>query len=250
MDVSGDCPSRREPLSDEGIRHDSRVRRPDPYRVAARVYDLATLTWSGGAIWRSRRETLRDVSPHERVLIPGAGTGRLALEAAARGALVVALEPSPAMRRRFEERMSRASAEIAGRVELRPTPLSELGTDEHFDLVVAEHFLNVFAPDEMPNVRERLIAAVAPGGTFAVADFAPLGGPAPSRLAQRVHHRIPLTGCALLTRNALHPIYDHGRDLEGHVELAASARRDFRSFGFGPAWWSAWTFRRVSDSDR
>lgn len=228
----------------------------DRYQLASRVYDFAALTYSGGAIWRTREACLRaaGLGAHDRrresrttaarVLIPGPGTGRLAVLAAAQGAEVVGVERSAAMLARAARRARRA------RVPVRwiRGGLDALSANARFDLVVAEHFLNVFPPGAMTAVRARLIDHVAPGGHFAVADFAPIDRErsAPLRRLQEIHHVLPLAGCAMLTRNAMHPVYDHGEDLRDHGDLTLVRTFDARSFRVGPRWFRTWIFRRAS----
>ncbi|MEC8513133.1 MAG: methyltransferase domain-containing protein [Planctomycetota bacterium] len=216
------------------------TREDDLYRSAAAVYDLATALWSGGAIWRTRAWCLEDLRPGQRVLIPGPGSCRTAVLAAARGARVLAVERSPAMHRRARRRIERAGADV----ELALGDWEEATEGRAFDLVVAEHFLNVFDVTRMPWVREALIRRVAPGGRLAIADFRPVvrGPLAP---LQRLHHLIPLGGCSLLTRNAMHPIHDHGTDLAGRPDLRAVLERDARSFRAGPAWFRTWIFEKI-----
>lgn len=227
----------------------------DRYAIAAPIYDAATALWSGGAIWRTRARALALIVPGSRVLVPGAGTGRLAVEAANRGGDVVALEPSAAMRQRAERRMGRelsASHSPGGTLAILDQRLDEYAPDgsaaEAFDVVVAEHFLNVFARSEMVAVRNRLIDLVRPGGALVIADFTPSAPTAfpLTRWAQAVHHWIPLGGCALLTANALHPIYDHGLELGDHPELVQETCVDEPSFRIGPRWFRTWTFRKLA----
>ena len=219
----------------------------DRYRWAAPIYDFATLAWSGGAIWRTRARALRFAEPGRSVLVPGSGTGRLALEAAKRGARTVAIDRSPAMHARAQRRLSRQGSTSLPALELRLGELDELSEPGGFDVVVAEHFLNVFTPAEMPRIRERLIALTRPGGVLVIADFSPVSPKSHSwtQLAQRLHHVIPLGGCALLTRNAMHPIYDHGSDLSGRSDVILEGSTGERSFRIGPRWFQTWTFRKV-----
>ena len=240
----------------------------DLYRFAAPIYDLATAMWSGGAIWRSRLACLCGVKEGDRVLIPGPGTGRLAVEAARRGAAVTAVELSSVMGRRLESRALRAlgSSRFHASYPKGPadTPNSAPGTlvlvrgevdalpvRPEFDLVVAEHFLNVFQPKEMAPMRSRLIERVVAGGRLAIADFSPIprSAAAPLRALQRGHHVIPLGGCSLLTRNAFHAIYDHGADLSGCEDLRLALDRDFRSFALGPGWFHTWIFEKMARDD-
>jgi SAM-dependent methyltransferase len=215
----------------------------DRYRLAAWIYDAATAAWSGGAIWRTRARCLDRAAPGSTLFLPGPGTGRLAVEAARRGVQVTAVDRSPRMLARCQRRATRAGVQVDFRLgDAREVPLG----GPH-DTVVLEHFLNVFPRREMERVRDQMIELVRPGGILAVADFAPLDPRASglARLAQRLHHVTPLGGCALLTGNAMHPIYDHGLELEGRPDLRLEAVHDERSFGLGPAWFRCWVFRRL-----
>ncbi len=219
----------------------------DRYSLAAWVYDIATAGWSGGAIWRTRARALVHSPPGSTVLIPGPGTGRLAVEAARMGLRVTAVERSPRMLARFKKRAARDRLEV----EAQLGDALELPAEPLYDTVVLEHFLNVFPPEEMVHVRDQMIARVRPGGVLAVADFTPLDPRASglARLAQRLHHVTPLGGCALLTGNAMHSIYDHGLDLEGRPDLSLVEVHDERSFHLGPAWFRCWIFRRQEASE-
>lgn len=215
----------------------------DPYALASWIYDAATAGWSGGAIWRTRARALAHCTPDSTLLIPGPGTGRLAVAAAGRGARVTAVERSPRMLWRCRRRARRHGVTL----QLSLGDARDLSTEARFDAVVLEHFLNIFPRPEMERVREEMIMRVRPGGVLTVADFAPLdpGGSRLARLAQRLHHVTPLGGCALLTGNAMHPIYDHGLELEERGDLSLMEVHDERSFGIGPSWFRCWTFRRL-----
>lgn len=215
--------------------------RQDRYRIASRIYDACTLAWSGGAIWRTRAAAADAAGAGDVVLLPGPGTGRSAVRAADRGAFVVAPELSPAMAARAARRVRRGGASVG----LVRGSLDAIDEEARFDVVVCEHFLNVFDEREMPRVRDRLIERVRPGGTLAIADFAPARGRSAAAALQRAYHWIPLGGCALLTGNARHPIYDHGAALaeDGRVELLRTY--DARVLGLGPRWFRTWFFRRT-----
>jgi len=239
MDQRSSAPADRDESKGASLRPDS----SDRYGVAAWIYDAATAIWSGGAIWRTRVRALALAAPGSTLFLPGPGTGRLAVEAARRGIQVTAVDRSPRMLARCRRRAGRAGV----RIDLRLGDAREGSLDGPHDTVILEHFLNVFPRQEMERVRDQMIARVRPGGVLAVADFTPLDprASALARLAQRLHHVTPLGVCALLTGNAMHPIYDHGLELEGRPDLRLEAVHDERSFGLGPAWFRCWVFRRL-----
>ena len=210
------------------------------YTLAAPIYDACTLLWSGGAIWRTREKAVSLAAAGRSVLIPGAGTGRSAALAARLGARVVAVERSASMARRARARFAREDVQV----ELIEDEFDRLPPEETFHLVASEHFLNVYRPVPMRAVRDELISRVRPGGHFTIADFAPVR-PGPVSLLQRAYHAIPLWGCALLTKNALHPIFDHGAELQGDTRVRLEHTFDERIFGFGPKWFRTWIFSRT-----
>ncbi len=211
----------------------------DLYRFAAPIYDACTWVWSGRAIWDSRRCQVDRMASGSRALYAGGGQGRAAIAAARAGIQVTCVDRSPAMLRIARGRAQRAGVSI----QFVQADLFDWSPEAPFDHVVANHFFNVFHPGPMAAMRERLLGFLAGSGCLHVADFRPLHGPAPVRALQRLHHIVPLSGCAALTRNALHAIYDHGLDLEA-LGWHTTALEDHRIWSLGPAWYRTWTFRR------
>jgi SAM-dependent methyltransferase len=215
-------------------------RQRDLYRIAAPIYDTCTTLWSGRAIWNSRRCQISAMEPGSRALYAGGGQGRAAIEAARAGVQVTLVDRSPAMLAIARERAERAHVAL----RFVQADLTDWAPQAPFDHVVANHFLNVFHPATMAIMRQRLIGFLVDSGCLHVADFRPLHGHAITRGLQRLHHIIPLSGCAALTRNALHPIYDHGAELEdlGWCPVQVT---DHRIWALGPAWYRTWMFRRM-----
>ncbi len=210
---------------------------PDAYRIAAPIYDAATLLWSGGAIWRSRACQVGYMQPGERALYVGCGRGRAAVRAAQKGVEVLGIDRSPAMLARARSQAQRMDAQVrwvAG-------DAAEWQPETPFDHVCANHFFNVFEESRMRWFRERLWSWVAPGGWLHVADFRPLHGSRWQRWAQRAHHWIPLSGCRAFTGNARHGIYDHDAWLPPGARVST---QDHRVYGWGPAWYRSWHLQK------
>ncbi|MDF1836235.1 MAG: class I SAM-dependent methyltransferase [Planctomycetota bacterium] len=212
----------------------------DLYRLAAPIYDACTTLWSGRAIWRSRRCQIENMAPGSRALYAGGGQGRAAIVAARSGVRVTYVDRSPAMIRIARKLAKRQAVSM----DFVQADLMDWQPDVPFDHVVANHFLNVFAPPAMRAMRNRLSSFLGDAGAMHVADFRPLVGSRLLRALQRLHHIIPLSGCAALTRNAMHPIYDHGLEME-RLGWTPVRIQDHRIWGLGPGWYRTWQFERM-----
>jgi len=107
----------------------------------------------------------------DRVLDVGCGTGNASLAAAARGAEVTAIDPSPGLVALARERAEAAGASV--RVAVASAGALPCG-DGAFDAVVSS-FAVIFAPDAEAAVRE-IVRVVRPGGAVALSTWLPGGG--------------------------------------------------------------------------
>ena len=206
------------------------------YDRVAPIYDLLARVWTGGAIGEAGAEVARHVEAGQRVLFAGAGAGRDAAALAGVGAALTLVDLSG----RMLARAGRRVRDAGGTATLLAADVRELEPEGGFDVVCAHYFLNVFGPDEMPEVFAHLSGHVAIGGLLSVADFAPSTG---SPL-QQLHYRLPLAVFRALGLCADHPIYDYAQSAPGGLALESTV--DHRVFGQGPPWHRTWLFRRVS----
>jgi len=153
---------------------------------------------------------------------------------------VTLADRSPAMLAKAQARALRAGVEI----EWLQTDLWDYQPEVRFDHVCANHFFNVYGEADMQRMRARLMGWLVPGGSLHIADFRPLFGGRLARMAQRVHHAIPLAGCSAFTRNALHPIYDHDR--WGEQQPGRLQVQDHRMWWIGPGWYRTWRLETES----
>ena len=179
----------------------------DRYARIAGVYDALCAVGSFGAVGCCRRDALRAIRPGDRVLFAGAGTGAEAVLAARAGARVTVLDRSPAMLRRAERRARDAGVTL---VAIRSDILDHEAAS--YDTVVANFFLNVFAPDDMRRVLARLTASTAPDGRVVIGDVVLPRGRA-ARAATRLYWAGASMLFRMLTRNAVHPVYDYDIEL-------------------------------------
>jgi SAM-dependent methyltransferase len=111
------------------------------------------------------------IRPGDRVLDVGCGTGNASLEAAARGAEVRAVDPSPGLvaltRDRAEAARARVTAQV-GSAEALPFP------DGGFDHVISA-FAVIFAAGPEAALRE-MVRVARPSGVVALTSWLPGGG--------------------------------------------------------------------------
>lgn len=141
--------------------------------------DAEPLDWGDGDYARTARtlepaaRVLVDaagVGPGARVLDVGCGTGNAVLEAAARGARVVGVDPAPALVQLARERAVRAGADAQLLVGDAGDPPGEPGA---FDVVLSV-FAVIFAPDA-ERAAAGLLRAARPGGRVALTSWLPEG---------------------------------------------------------------------------
>ncbi|HTI32396.1 MAG TPA: class I SAM-dependent methyltransferase [Miltoncostaea sp.] len=105
------------------------------------------------------------------VLDVGCGTGNASLAAAARGARVRAVDPSPGLVDLARERATAAGADVEAQVgDAGALPFP----DGAFDAVISS-FAVIFAPDAEAAVRE-MVRVARPGGAVALTSWLPGGG--------------------------------------------------------------------------
>jgi len=169
------------------------------YRWQAHVYD-----WTRPLILFGRRQLLDslDVAAGARVLDVGCGTGWSFGPLAARGARIVGVECSPAMRRRAEAR--RRARRLEGSVRLDPRPYgSHDGYLASVDHMVFSYSLSMMPPYE--EILSRAVQDLAPWGSIGVVDFLDAPGPVAAWLS-RCHVSLGPQRLRVLSR--LFPVHD------------------------------------------
>lgn len=141
------------------------------YRLHARVYDWTRPLLLYG---RGRAVSALALQRGERVLDVGCGTGWSLPRLHARGAQVVGVESSAAMREQAKARLERYG--LVGIVDLDPRPYgSHDGYLGQLDAVLFSYSLSMIPP--YAAVLERARLDLRPGGRVAVVDFAGAWGP-------------------------------------------------------------------------
>ena len=203
-----------------------------PYESVAWLYDEFAALYSLGRIGRSKAAQLGRIEAGDRVLFAGVGRGSDALLALRRGAMVTAIDLSPAMLERFAHRVARAGLEA----ELLRCDFADHRPDRPYDVVVANYFLNLFDEARAREMLIRLAGQVRPGGALLLADFAlPLGGTFARAITNAYYRPVNWIAWAL-GFCARHPILDYRQLLEPMGFRIRSERRFPVVFGSNPAY--------------
>ena len=166
----------------------------------APVYDILGDIAFAGALRRSQRSFLSDLPRISRALVIGGGTGRFLSDLLVEGrvARVVSVDVSPGMTHLASRRV--ADLGRSPDVEFRVGTIDAVLRDERFDLVVTHCYLDLFPPERMSFVVERLSGSLLPGGFWLFSDFSDAGtGPrgAIRRGAVRFLYRFFRVSCGI-----------------------------------------------------
>lgn len=213
---------------------------PDPYGFHAPWFEALEALYAGGAVAAAKRRQDPWFGPDKRVLYVGAGAAGEARAAAAKGARVTLLEPSPAMGRVATKRFARRGLAMT----LVPETLEAFKPEQRYDLVVANFFLNIFPMPDLTAQLKRLTDLVAPNGHLLIADFEPWRS-GPMGVLQRCYWSVGYWLAAKFTGDKAHPLYDY-RPLLHHLGWREQGHRCFRIWGLGPRWIYSASFSRCS----
>lgn len=183
-----------------------------PYDRVAAIYDELADLYSIGRIGMSKRFALDAISPGDDVLFAGVGRGAEAVQAAALGGRVHAVDLSSEMLRRFSEQVDRAGLDAVARVG----DVSLHDPSETYDVVVANYFLNLFDAKRAGEMLGVLVRCLRPEGRLVIADFECPSSHFSSRLISALYYRPVNVVAWLLGFCALHPILDYSLLLAAH----------------------------------
>jgi demethylmenaquinone methyltransferase/2-methoxy-6-polyprenyl-1,4-benzoquinol methylase len=172
-----------------------------------RRYDRGIAWLSLGQADRVKREIVeRYVQEGTRMLDVGAGTGTLALMAAARGATVTGIDVSAPMLAEAERK--RRESPVGERVTLLEAGVAEMDTALEgmtFDLVTASLVMSELSGDEQRYALAQVASLLVPGGRLVVVDETRPAGPARRALYHLV--RLPLALVTFsLTQTSTRPV--------------------------------------------
>jgi len=137
---------------------------------APRRYDWGMRLLTLGRIERSHARLTADISPGDRVMDIGCGTGSLTIRAASKGALVKAIDTNAGMLEVAKEKA--ASKGLEERIEFVEMGVAELDgeADESYDLVLSSLCFSELSEDERRYALKEIRRVLKPGGKLSIAD--------------------------------------------------------------------------------
>ncbi len=138
----------------------------------AHFYDLVCIVGGLGTGFKRRIVRLANLTPEERVLDVGCGTGVLTRLAAEQAAEAVGIDAAPEMIAVAKAKAAKQGAKVdfrAALIEALPFP------DAHFDVAFSTLMIHHLPPALKRTGLREVLRVLKPGGRFLVADFDPPG---------------------------------------------------------------------------
>jgi len=202
------------------------------YDHFAWFYDGLAHVYSLGQIYALKRAQIAAMEPGSKVLFVGVGSGDDAVLAAKSQARVTVLDLSPRMLERASRKFNAAGVNHS--IEVICGDVLNHERLEHYDVVVANFFLNIFSEAIMQQVLMHLVTLLKPSGKLIIGDFAFPRGSFPRRILQRGYFYLSTFSFWLARGSTLHPIYDYARYFSA-LNLRTLAITNFRVAALFPA---------------
>jgi len=196
------------------------------------LYDAAAQLYSGGQIQALKTFQIGELQPGDRVLYAGVGGGEDAVLAANRHVALTVLDTSPLMLERAARKFRAAGVEDS--IEVICADVLEHERPAHYDVIVANFFLNIFTEPRMQVVLAHLATMIKPGGKLLIGDFAYPHGWSTTRTLQRTYYYLSMFTFWLFGGTPLHPIYDYPQYFAA-VDLQTLSVKHFRVNALFPA---------------
>ncbi len=181
----------------------------DKYKYIGPLYDFLSSIYGGESIHNCKRAMLtsENVKAGDKILIAGAGHGKDAIRAAELGADVTVVDLSETMLIKLQQAFDKHPKDL--KVNVVHADILKVEEYEHYDMVIANFFLNVFDADFMETILNHLIKCTKKGGKFVIGDFAfPSGNPV-SKTIQKGYWYTAALIFYFTSDNAIHEIYNY-----------------------------------------
>lgn len=207
----------------------------DKYKYIGPVYDFLSNLYSGKNIHRCKTAMLdvETVKPGDRILFAGVGHGRDAIRAAELGADVTVVDLSQTMLRKFGDAQQEEAPHLTiHRIHNDIMKVDDVG---HYDMVVANFFLNVFDETMMVKVLEHLIRLGKPEARIVVGDFCYPTGNIVARMLKKLYWYMAVFFFWLLANNAFHKIYNYPEHMQ-RLGLDVTEKKHFKLLNMNCYW--------------
>lgn len=136
------------------------------------LYDAAIRTFTRERRWRGRMMTMITLRAGERLLDVGCGTGTLAvaLKRSCPDAIIVGLDPDPAVLEIAAAKAEKAGAHVEWRLGFAHDAAAVAG-DSRFDVVVSSLLFHQVPMEEKRAGLAAMCRALKPGGRLVLADY-------------------------------------------------------------------------------
>lgn len=205
-------------------------------------YDRLANWYSWGQIRRAKLSQIKYINRGDKVIYCGVGTGEEAVAACKAGAQVTCVDNS---RKMLDQLAARLAAEGLS-AELIHGDLFKHRKFGHYDVVVANFFLNCFHDEPMIRALMYQMGLARRNGLLMIADIAPLQGNIFSRLWQWAYNLVGIVPFWLMGLVPYHRVYDYGK-ICPVIRLKHEKTETFRLLPFGPPAFQSLIVRRADD---
>jgi demethylmenaquinone methyltransferase/2-methoxy-6-polyprenyl-1,4-benzoquinol methylase len=207
----------------------------DKYKYIGPAYDFLSNLYSGKNIHRCKTDMLyvETVKPGDRILFAGVGHGRDAIRAAELGAAVTVVYLSETMLRKFSYAQQQEAPQLT--IHRIHSDIMKVEDFDHYDMVVANFFLNVFDEDVMVRVLEHLIRLGKPEARIVVGDFCYPTGNIFARMFKKLYWYMAVFTFWLMANNAFHKIYNYPEHMQ-RLGLDVTEKKHFKLLNMNCYW--------------
>ncbi|HOO47281.1 MAG TPA: class I SAM-dependent methyltransferase [Deltaproteobacteria bacterium] len=185
----------------------------DGYWLVGFQYELTGYLYSLGRIPRCKSAMLKHLKPGDKVLVAGVGHGTEAIEASRLGADVTAVDLSETMLRHFRKRIEKENP--PNEIRVIHDDIFNIKDTGHYDMVIANFFLNVFSETRVKEVADHLGTLVKPGGHFVVGEFVLPEKNGWKSALQKLNWYFAITFYSATTEAVFHPVWNYPALVEG-----------------------------------
>ena len=181
----------------------------DKYWLMGPVYDALSYLFAGNSLLECKCSMLTPdhLKPGDKVLFAGVGHGKEAILAAERGADVTVVDLSEAMLSKFKEGVAKSEKPL--NIKIIHGDIMKFKNFNHYDMVVANFFLNSFDESFMTAVFKHLIKQGKEGANIVVGDFAYPEGNIIARITKIFYWYSAIILFWITAGASVHPVYNH-----------------------------------------